>query len=825
MTGSVWILRTLLSHWSRHRMQLATLLIGLLSATALWTGVQAINQQAKASYDRAASAFGGAATAMLVPNDEAVVPQSLFAALRRAGWPVSPMIEGRVRVGQRSIRLVGIEPISLPRAAGPAQAFAGGLSDARMQAFFSAEGRALIAPSTAQENGWRDGETLTSESGAKLPPLQIAPELTPDILVTDIGLAQTVLRQPDQVSRFLIDPSSLGSRAPLEQIAGTRLRLAEAGSESDLQRLTSSFHLNLTAFGLLSFLVGLFIVHSAIGLAFEQRLPMLRTLRACGVSAARLAWVLLCELILLSLIAGVAGLACGYVIAAALLPDVAASLRGLYGASVPGELAIAPQWWVAGLAMCVAGSLVAAASAFVRVLRLPLLVSAQPQAWQAAQRRWLTGQSGLALVALFVSLAAYVFGTSVIAAFAVLGGALLAAALLLPVLLSLILRTGQSTARGAIASWVWADSRQQLSGLSLALMALLLALAVNIGVGTMVGSFSQTFLRWIDGRLAADIYVSAQNPKQAAELEAWLRRRDDVQAVLPAARADIRIASEPVELFGLADHATYRDLWPLLQSRERVWDDVRDGRSVLVSEQLARRQNLKLGDRIALATPSGPWDVTIGAIYADYGNPKGQVTVNTDQLLKRFPDLPRTRFGLRAAPQDVPRLMTDIAATFSLGDRDLADQATIKTESRRIFNRTFAVTSVLNGFTLGVAGVALLTSLLTLGQSRLPQLAPLWALGLTRRRLASLEWLKTMLLALITVLLALPLGLAVAWCLIAVVNVKAFGWRLPMAVFPADLARLVAVAMLAACVASLIPIVRLARMQPVTLLRLFADEQ
>ena len=108
------------------------------------------------------------------------------------------------------------------------------------------------------------------------------------------------------------------------------------------------------------------------------------------------------------------------------------------------------------------------------------------------------------------------------------------------------------------------------------------------------------------------------------------------------------------------------------------------------------------------------------------------------------------------------------------------------------------MTAALNAFTLGVAGIALLTSLLTLGNSRLPQLAPLWAIGITRRQLAAIELLKTMSVALITALLALPLGLLVAWCLIAVVNVKAFGWRLPFHVFPLQLLELLAVAMAAA---------------------------
>src|ERR1700744_5412578 len=65
MTRILWILAVLLSHWRRHPMQLATLLIGLISATALWSGVPALNQQARSSYDRAAAAFGGVRTAVL----------------------------------------------------------------------------------------------------------------------------------------------------------------------------------------------------------------------------------------------------------------------------------------------------------------------------------------------------------------------------------------------------------------------------------------------------------------------------------------------------------------------------------------------------------------------------------------------------------------------------------------------------------------------------------------------------------------------------------------------------------------------------------------
>src|SRR5450631_2637216 len=114
MRRMLWILAVLLSHWRRHPMQLATLLIGLISATALWSGVQALNAQARLSYDRAAATFGGARTAMLVGRNGATFPQQLYLDLRRAGWPVSPVLDGRIQFGGRSFRLRGIEPITIP---------------------------------------------------------------------------------------------------------------------------------------------------------------------------------------------------------------------------------------------------------------------------------------------------------------------------------------------------------------------------------------------------------------------------------------------------------------------------------------------------------------------------------------------------------------------------------------------------------------------------------------------------------------------------------------------------------------------------------------
>ncbi|HEY1182260.1 MAG TPA: ABC transporter permease [Rhodocyclaceae bacterium] len=821
MSRALWILAVLMSHWRRHPMQFATLVTGLIAATALWSGVQALNQQARASYDRAAAIFGGTRTATLIDPAHAVFPQQLFVDLRRAGWPVSPVLEDRVQIGGRSFRLLGIDPVTLP----PEAAAISTVGPRQLAAFIAPPGRTLVAPETLQDLGLRDGATPQLNDTVTLPPLQLEPRLAPGVLVMDIGMAQRALNKPNEISRLLVGQQTQGMRPPLESITGSTLQLVQPDAESDLARLTDSFHLNLTAFGLLSFLVGLFIVNSAVGLAFEQRLPTIRTLRACGASLRMLTAVLIAELVAISLAAGLLGLIGGYLIAAALLPDVAASLRGLYGARIPGQLALDPQWWLSGLAMSTLGALAAAASSFVKMVRLPVLAAAKPAAWHETQQRWLRLQGGLAMSMIFTAAGMAWFGDSLMSGFALLATLLLGAALALPVVLDATLDMGARWSRGPLINWSWADSRQQLPGLSLALMALLLALAVNVGVGTMVSSFSTTFLRWLDGRLAADVYISATTDAQASAIKAWLAQRHDIDAVLPSGRAEVQIDGAPVEILGLADHATYRDRWPLLQATANVWDKLRDGDAALVSEQLAHRLTLEVGGRLPVVTPAGAWPLEIVGIYADYGNPKGQLAVNVEALFRHFPETLRTRFGLRVAPTHIDAVVGALRTQFGLDTRQLADQATVKTESKRIFNRTFAVTTALNAFTLGVAGIALLTSLLTLSNARLPQLAPLWAIGLTRRRLAAIELAKTMAVALVTALLALPLGLVVAWCLIAVVNVKAFGWRLPFQMFPLQMLTLLGVAMVAALCATLLPVLKLARMQPAKLIRIFADER
>ncbi|VVN66281.1 ABC transporter permease [Pseudomonas fluorescens] len=815
-------LRALLSHWRQHPVQFFSVLTGLWLATSLLSGVQALNSQARDSYARASQMIGGEPQASLSTPSGATFSQQVFVDLRRAGWPVSPVLQGRLTLKgheDQRLQLMGIEPVSLP--AGSAVA-GQALAIEQIVEFFSPPGRTWISPQTLQALGLHEGEQPSSLGGVGLPPLRVENEMAPGVLLVDIGVAQQVLGLPDQLSRLLL-PRDFSATLP-DQFKG-QLQLKSSGEENNLARLTESFHLNLDALGFLSFVVGLFIVHAAIGLALEQRRGLLRTLRACGVSARMLIACLSVELGGLALIGGLAGVVSGYLLASVLLPDVAASLRGLYGAEVAGQLSLSPWWWLSGVGLSLLGALLAGASSLWRAARMPLLALADPQAWHHAHARWLRRQGWVAGTAAVIALLALLRGDSLASGFVLMAALLLGAALALPVLLNSVLSLVLPRSRSVLGQWFVADCRQQLPALSLALMALLLALAANIGAGSMTAGFRQTFSHWLEQRLTAELYLNPQNPAQATALHTWLKQQPQLTAVLPNWQVSVQVQGWPADVFGVIDHPTYRQHWPLLEALgDKPWDRLASDDALMLSEQLARRLKVHLGDHLTLPTPGGPWSPQIVGIYADYGNPKGHILVNADHLLRAWPQLTPNRFNLRIDPPSIPAFLTTLQARFSLDDSRIVDQARLKGWSTQVFERTFAATAALNSLTLCVAGVALFISLLTQSQSRLGQLAPLWALGVTRRQLMLLNLGQTWLLAVLTLVLALPLGIALAWCLNAVINVQAFGWRLPLQVFPLQLLQLLGLALFATLLASAWPLYSLYRTQPADLLRTFAHE-
>ena len=169
MTGPV--LWALLGHWRRNPLQLFTVLAGLALATALWSGVQAINAEARASYRLAADMLGAADRAQITTRAGGRVSVADYVALRRGGWRVTPVIEGRYD----DIRILGIDPLTAP--------FGGsGLSEftrADFGAFLTAPGLIL-----------GQAEVLERLRGKSLAGFETRPSMAPNTALMDIAVAQ-----------------------------------------------------------------------------------------------------------------------------------------------------------------------------------------------------------------------------------------------------------------------------------------------------------------------------------------------------------------------------------------------------------------------------------------------------------------------------------------------------------------------------------------------------------------------------------------------------------------------------------------------------------
>ena len=82
-----------------------------------------------------------------------------------------------------------------------------------------------------------------------------------------------------------------------------------------------------------------------------------------------------------------------------------------------------------------------------------------------------------------------------------------------------------------------------------------------------------------------------------------------------------RSTGQPGEIYGVADHATYRDNWPMLEAAPDVWDAVAAGEGVLVNEQLCAARGAGAGRPDGAAGRRARCRVV--GVYSDYGNPEG----------------------------------------------------------------------------------------------------------------------------------------------------------------------------------------------------------
>jgi putative ABC transport system permease protein len=131
-----------------------------------------------------------------------------------------------------------------------------------------------------------------------------------------------------------------------------------------------------------------------------------------------------------------------------------------------------------------------------------------------------------------------------------------------------------------------------------------------------------------------------------------------------------------------------------------------------------------------------------------------------------------------------------------------------------VFDRTFAITSVLQLLALGVAGIGVLSALMALQLERRRELAVWRAIGFTPAQVFRYVTMQTGLMGLFAGILAVPLGLVLAAMLVFVINKRSFGWTMQFDPSPDVLVLAIGLSVGAALLAGLYPSWRMSRANP-----------
>ena len=796
----------------RHPGQLALALIGIAAGVAVVTGVALMREVLVDALDSATDSLSGAETVRIV-DPRGPLDEQVFASLATArGAPLLlPALSSRLRHGDRMLELLALDPLSLDQRGSIRVAGAGTGS------LFGRANAAIVSQRTAERLGLQPGDRLAVRHFGEPLDLEIVNLVAggrelDDRVIMDLAAAQHLLGRQGQIS-FIEAPASARDWIAAQLPEGLRIIDAEQRRESAAS-LTAGMRANLTAMSLLSLAVGLFVIYSVLAFLLVQRRRTIGMLRAVGVTEGRIQALLAVETLILAGLGALGGLILGTLLAGGLLELVRQPVAELYRMVASAGIRPTPLLYAGIWLMAVIMALLSVLGVLREAQRIPpgQLARTVHEGRQGAHPvwrwlPWLLLLAGLALISLTQTLPPVLIGL-----FMMLSGCALLAPMGGMYLLKALAALTRTRLVGRAAKMLL-SSRQRLAP---AVSALSLALALSAGVGMMVLGFRATVDDWVGRLINADTYLTlSQGQLDSAAME----------TVLAWPEVEMLTSSRQIRLddgrmvvgYDLNPQAWLGFEWlegDGLAARERV----EQGLAVLVTEPLARRDGLSVGDRLELATPVGQVGFEVAAIYRDYSTDRGMVAMIGPRFRELWQDDQRDSIGLYLHPgADYAAVEDRTAEHFPAGN--LTTRESVREQTLAVFDRTFRISWALAVLVGLIAAIALVSALLALGLERGREYATLRALGLSRGGLAGVVLTQTTSLAAIAVILAIPFSLLIHAVLSLAVQPRAFGWSLALNFPLQPLAVLVPLALLIGALAGAYPAWKIAQRDPAPLLR------
>ena len=700
----------------------------------------------------------------------------------------SPVIDRRLRLGNGElVRLLGIDPF-LDRAIRPeilkVEFLDRKANDPENLLSFLIDEKAIFVDNDLKsELGVASIKILETAKG----PLHVKgsfpnPSGEP-LVIMDIGHVQKLYQLQgyvDRVDLILSDESGFITRWG----KGFLIQSARQRSET-FSAMLQAFRLNLEALSLLALFVGVFLIYNTAMFTVVSRRRDTGILRSLGANRMEILVAFLSEILILGIIGGALGGLIGYFLTRFLTGLIGSSISNLYFFLRPEPVTWSGWILITGVLLGCSASLFGGAIPLFELIRTDPIKAlsgrvASRESARKAQRAALAG-----LFVLLISLILFLLPeTHIYVGFAgvfgfVLGVSLLtgvALVVLHPVVRKILGTLGRLPGKVAAG-----NIRQNLGRTGVAIAAFMISLSMSIGLGSMIGSFRQSLIWWMDTQIRGDLYigkiVEAEVPEDFYE---EIRKIEGLGGVHPYRNVqtlyrNTSINVSAVDASVLEKYARFG--W--LKGGNENWEMVKQG-GVILSESFSRRFGVKSGETITLEGIQGPTEFKVGAIFYDYTTEHGLVMMDRPTFLKTFGDRTLNNIGIFIDPDNPHRaeLLQEVRKRAEARGLPVLTGAQLHENILNVFDTTFAITRSMRAIAIVVAFFGIAGALLTLFIERSREFGIYRALGFSTGQVAKMTLMEGLGMGLVSFLFSMAVGTMLAVLLIKVINIRSFNWTI-----------------------------------------------
>lgn len=668
----------------------------------------------------------------------------------------------------------------------------------------------IVGENLALRHGWTPGDTVILEHVRQAARFHVAGLLAQEglslveggaVAIADIATIQEFMGIHGWVDRIDLrmspradaeDLSRIGSLLPPGVFLEPPSRAKETG-----RQMIHAYQLNLSVLSFVSLFVGMFLVYSLVSLNVASRRRELAILRSIGASSRLLFSITLLEGCILGIFGWLIAIPIGSFLVQYLLHGVSGTITNLF-VRVKVESLRLDSWEILlSFAVTLIVALAAAARPALAATRIAPREAMAIQESSVVQKHpgFLYAAPGLALIALSwpVSRIPGLAGFPLPGYFAILMLVVGFSFLSPPVLQWMGTSLPQRMRRIAgEAAFLGARYVRDAGGrMAISVGALITAVSLFVALVIMVHSFRYTVSLWVNQSLAGDFYM---RPKMAGlnqyqdplpeRVVAGLQEIEGVE-LLPYRHLELKHGKHPFEFEALRLETLLRHAGLLLMHGDMkgIREPLLSGKGVVVSEVFSNHSGLSPGHRLVI--PLGPvtLDLPVLGIFRDYRTRGGAVYMDLAayQALTGDDGWSGVRFFFDPPPQDMraaierlrSRILDCCAKQHPL---EMASGTELRRQILKIFDETFAVTTVLLLIALLVAGLGITTTLTVLVLERIRQFNTLVAVGADSGQIRSIIFWEAVFMVIAGEAIGMLCGFLMSYLLIYVINLESFGW-------------------------------------------------